>query len=239
MILWIFFQEKNYLYGKTSLDKLKESTVAIFGIGGVGSYVAETLARAGIGNIILIDSDKICESNINRQIHATTKTIGKYKVEVMKERILDINKEANVTTYTTFVNEENIDNILSNNYDYIVDAIDTISSKLSIILHAKKNNINIISSMGAANKLDPTKFEVSDIKKTSVCPVAKILRKKLKDLGIANLKVVYSKEEPLKINSENLDDNGKKILGSISFVPSAVGIIISSEVVKDIIHPII
>jgi tRNA A37 threonylcarbamoyladenosine dehydratase len=243
------FSRTELLLGKETMEKLKNSTVAIFGIGGVGSYVAEGLARAGVYNFILIDDDKVCITNINRQIHATTKTVGVDKVEAMKERILDINPKASVTVYKTFVNKDNIDDILSNKCDYMVDAIDTISSKLALVEKAKERNIPIISSMGAGNKLDPTRFEITDIKKTSMCPVAKVMRRELRNRQINSLKVVYSKEEPISpISTESNCNNccvcpkgtvrkctnRRQIPGSISFVPSVVGLIIASEVVKDL-----
>lgn len=243
------FSRTELLLGKDSMEKLKLSTVAIFGVGGVGSFVAEGLARSGVYNFVLIDDDKICVTNINRQIHATTKTVGVDKVEAMKERILDINPKACVITYKAFANKDNIDDILSNNCDYIVDAIDTISSKLELVVKAKERSIPIISSMGAGNKLDPTRFEIVDIKKTSMCPVAKVMRRELRKREINSLKVVYSKEEPLTPISTASNCNNccvcpkgtvrkcterRQIPGSISFVPSVVGLIIASEVVKDL-----
>lgn len=225
------FSRTELLVGKDGLNKLKNSKVAVIGLGGVGSFVAEGLTRAGIGNLILIDNDTISETNINRQIHATTKTINLSKVEVMKKRILEINPQTNVTTYMEFLTDKNMNKLILKNYDYIVDAIDTISSKINLIITAKKNNIPIISSMGTANKLNPTEFEVVDIKRTIMCPVAKIIRKELKKTNINSLKVIYSKEKPIKTNSINTN----MPLGSISFVPSVAGLIIASEVVKDII----
>lgn len=241
------FARTELLIGKEKIEKLQNSKVAIFGIGGVGSYVVEGLARAGIGNFILIDNDIISESNINRQIIATTKTIGKPKVEIAKERILEINPLAKVEIFQEFFGVENIK--LFNKIkdaDYIVDAIDTISSKIELIVNAYNNNIPIISCMGTGNKLDPTKFEITDIYKTNVCPLAKAIRKRLKEIGIQKLKVLYSKEEPIKIEDntkENMEMvkikenelNNNKIIGSISFVPSVAGLIISGEVIKDII----
>lgn len=226
------FERTEILIGKDNLEKLRHSQIAIFGIGGVGSYVAESLARVGVGRFILIDNDKIDITNINRQIHATHKTIGKYKVEEMEKRIQEINPDAKVRAIKEFVTEDNIEKILNANIDYIVDAIDTVKSKIEIIKKAKQKNMPIISSMGTANKLDPTKLEITDIYKTSVCPLAKIIRKELRKLEISNLKIVYSKEEP-KPPKQNLD--GKLTLGSISYVPSVAGLIISSEIVKDII----
>ncbi len=241
------FARTELLIGKEKIEKLQNSKVAIFGIGGVGSYVVEGLARAGIENFILIDKDIVSVTNINRQIIATTKTIGKPKVEIAKERILEINPLAKVEIFQEFFGVENIK--LFNkikDVDYIVDAIDTISSKIELIVNANNNNVPIISCMGTGNKLDPTKFEITDIYKTSVCPLAKVIRKRLKEIGIQKLKVLYSKEEPIKIEDntkENMEMvkikenelNNNKIIGSISFVPSVAGLIISGEVIKDII----
>lgn len=226
------FQRTEILIGEENLNKLKKQTIAIFGIGGVGSYVAEALARTGIGKFILIDNDKIDITNINRQIHATHEAIGKPKVEEMKKRIQSINPEAEIETIHEFVTENNIQEITNKQIDYIVDAIDTVKSKIEIIKTAKQKNIPIISSMGTANKLEPTKLEVTDIYKTRTCPLAKIIRKELRKLEIPNLKIVYSTEEP-KPSKQNQD--GTRTLGSISFVPSTAGLIIASEIVKDII----
>ena len=224
------FQRTEILIGKENLEKLKQCRVAIFGIGGVGSYVAEGLVRAGVYKFILIDNDKIDITNINRQIHATHKTIGEYKVEEMKKRMQEINPNAEIKIIKEFVTENNIEEILNEKIDYIIDAIDTVKSKLEIIKKAKQKNIPIISSMGTANKLDPTKLEITDIYKTSICPLAKVLRKKLRQLEINDLKIVYSTEKPLQIAEQ------KSNLGSISYVPSVAGLIIASEVVKDIIE---
>lgn len=224
------FQRTEILIGKENLEKLKQCRVAIFGIGGVGSYVAEGLVRAGVYKFILIDNDKIDITNINRQIHATYKTIGKYKVEEMKKRMQEINPNAEIKIIKEFVTENNIEEILNEKIDYIIDAIDTVKSKLEIIKKAKQKNIPIISSMGTANKLDPTKLEITDIYKTSICPLAKVIRKKLRQLEINDLKIVYSTEKPLQIAEQ------KSNLGSISYVPSVAGLIIASEVVKDIIE---
>ena len=212
---------------------MQKSKVAIFGIGGVGSYVVEALARVGVGNFILVDSDIITKTNINRQIIATTKTIGKLKVDVAKERILEINPNAHVKTYAEFFKQDS-SIFLDNSINYIIDAIDTVSSKIELITKAKELNIPIISSMGTGNKLDPTKFEITDIYKTSVCPLAKVMRKELKKRKIDKLKVIYSKEEPIKIQKNDIETK-KSIPGSISYVPSVAGLIIASEVVKDII----
>ncbi len=211
--------------GKQGIEKLEKAKVIIYGIGGVGSYTTEALARAGIGNLILVDNDKITPSNINRQIHATTKTVGKNKVDVMKKRIEEINPNANVQIY---MNEENEENLINLECSYVVDAVDTIKTKLKLIEKANEIDIPIISAMGAGNKLDATKFEVSDIYKTSECPLAKVMRKELKKRNIEKLKVVYSKEKG--ISNEN------NVIGSISFVPSVMGLIIAGEVIKDIIN---
>lgn len=230
------FSRTEMLIGKENVEKLNNSKVAIFGIGGVGSFVVEGLARAGVGNFILVDNDSVAESNLNRQIIATTKTIGKLKVEVMKNRILEINPNANVETHSEFFMPES-PNLFDNTVDYIVDAIDTVTAKIELILRANKLNIPIISSMGTGNKLDPTKFEVTDIYKTSVCPLAKVMRKELKKRNIKKLKVIYSKEEPIKpVEENNTEKTKKQVPGSISFVPSVAGLVIASEVVKDIIY---
>lgn len=227
------FSRTELLIGKENLEKLKNSKVAIFGIGGVGSFVLEALARAGIGNFILVDKDNVDLSNLNRQIIATRKTVGKPKVEVAKERILEINPNADVEIYKEFFMPET-EGILDSTISYVVDAIDTVTAKIELVKRAQKLNIPIISSMGTGNKLDPTKFEVSDIYKTSVCPLAKVMRKELKARKIKKLKVVYSKELPIKVarNEEVI----KQIPGSISFVPSVAGLIIAGEVIKDIIN---
>lgn len=222
------FQRTEILIGKDNLQKLRNKKIAIFGIGGVGSYVAEALARVGINNLVLIDSDVVSITNINRQLVALHSTLNKPKVEVMRDRILDINPNAKVTIFKEFYNKESSSRLISEEYDYIVDAIDSVSSKLDLIIEANNRKIPIISSMGAGNKLEPTRFEVSDIYKTSVCPLARTVRKKLKQHGIKKLKVVYSKEEPKKNHEYNFP-------ASIVFVPSVVGLIIASEVVKDIL----
>lgn len=234
------FLRTELLFGKKAMETLCRSRVAVFGVGGVGGYTVEALVRSGIGAIDLIDNDKVSLSNINRQIVATTKTVGKYKVDVAKERILDINPEVIVNTYKTFYNLESSNEFNFEQYDYVVDAIDTVSSKILLIEQAKKWNIPIISSMGAGNKIDPTKFEVCDIAKTSVCPLARVIRTELRKRNIENVKVVYSKEPPIKIQLDNnlLDQipKGKtNIPGSNSFVPPVVGLIIAGEVIKDLI----
>lgn len=229
------FSRTEMLIGKTATQKLQNSRVAVFGVGGVGGYVAEALARCGVGTIDLIDNDRVSESNINRQIIALSSTVGMMKTEVMKSRILDINSAAQVNTFNLFVLPENIDSIDLTVYDYIVDAIDTVSGKLAIIEKAYSLGIPVISSMGTGNKLDPTKFEISDIYKTSVCPLARVMRYELKKRGVKKLKVLYSKEEPVKAQT-TADGTGKRAVpGSISFVPSVAGLIIGGEVVKDLI----
>ncbi len=224
------FSRTELLIGKEGVEKLQQAKVAVFGIGGVGSFVVEGLARAGIGNLIIVDYDKYDITNINRQLGALHSTIGKYKVDVMKERILDINPNTIVEAYRPDEIEGGETNIIDSSITYIVDAIDTMENKIKLIEKANSENINIITATGAGNKLDPTKFEIADIYKTSVCPVCRILRKELKNRNIKKLKVVYSKEVPQKISQ-----NGSKTLGSISFVPSVAGLIIAGEVVKDII----
>ena len=223
------FSREERLIGKENVEKLNKSKVAVFGIGGVGSFVVEGLARAGIGKFLLVDNDKIDITNINRQIHANITTVGKNKVDVMKERILSINSEAEVNVSTEFFMPGS--KLVDSSLDYIVDAIDTVTGKIELVCKANELNIPIISAMGTGNKLDPTKFEVADIYKTSVCPLAKVMRKELRSRGIQKLKVVYSKEEPIKPN-----DGAYKTPASISFVPSVAGLIIAGEVIKDIIN---
>ena len=225
------FQREIMLIGKENLEKLKKSKVIIYGIGGVGSFVCEALARAGIENLILVDYDKIEITNLNRQIHALHSTIGEQKTEAMKNRILDINPKAKVETYYNKEIKEKEEELINETINYVIDCVDTITTKLKLIETAKRKNIPIISSMGTGNKLDPTKFEITDIYKTTVCPLAKVMRKELKKRNIKNLKVVYSKEEP-KTQIENQE---KRTPASISFVPSVAGLIIASEVVKDIL----
>ena len=223
---WLDRTEK--LISQENVAKLKNSTIALFGLGGVGSYVLEALARSGIQNLIIIDKDVIDITNINRQLLATHSTIGKSKVDVAKERILDINPNCNVTAIKEFVSKENIENMLVGiKIDYIVDAIDTVSSKLGIIEYAYNNYIKIISCMGTGNKLDASKFEITDINKTSVCPLAKVIRKELRNLNIPKLKVLYSNEEPTNQKSSTP--------ASISFVPSVAGLLIAGEVIRDLI----
>ena len=228
------FSRTELLIGKENLDKLKNTKVAIFGIGGVGSYVLEGLARVGIGKFILVDNDKISLSNLNRQIIATYKTIGRPKVEVAKERVLNINPKCEIETYQEFFMPET-EGILDSSVSYIVDAIDTVTAKIELVMRANSLNIPIISSMGTGNKLDPTKFEITDIYKTSICPLAKVMRKELRQRGIKKLKVVYSKEDPIKPRKSYEQTSKKQVPGSVSFVPSVAGLIIASEIVKDII----
>ena len=239
------FSRTELLIGKDGIEKLHKAKVAIFGIGGVGSFVVEGLVRAGVENFILVDDDKICLTNLNRQIIATRKTVGKYKVDVAKERILEINPNAKVETIQEFFMPDSKE-VLDETVDYIVDCVDTVTAKIELVMRANKLNIPIISSMGTGNKLDPTMFEVTDIYKTSVCPLAKVMRKELRTRGIKKLKVVYSKEEPIRLN-ESLNDCTclpgtekkctvrKQVPGSISFVPAVAGLMIAGEVIKDII----
>ncbi len=225
------FKRTESLIGEVALNKLKSLHIAIFGVGGVGSYTAEALARCGIGKFDIIDNDVVNITNINRQLIALHSTIGKYKADCVKERILDINPAADVNVYKTFYLPENAQEFDFSRYDYIVDAIDTVSAKIDIAARAHSLGIPVISSMGTGNKLDPTQFEVSDIYKTEVCPLASVMRRELKKRGIEKLKVVYSKEKPVKQFSES----ERPTPSSISFVPSAAGLIIAAEVVKDLI----
>ena len=238
------FVRTEALFGKENMEKLARARVAVFGVGGVGGYVVEALARSGIGHIELIDHDTVSESNLNRQIIATYDTVGKYKVDVMKERILSINPSAEVVAHKCFYLPENKAEFDFSQYSYVVDAVDTVTAKIAIIEEAKGMNVPVISSMGTGNKLDPTQFEITDISKTSVCPLAKVMRKELKNRGIKDVKVLYSKEQPitpLDILSETKDEQenplqGRKkaVPGSVSFVPSAAGLIIASCVIKDL-----
>ena len=235
------FSRTEILIGKEGIAKLKDSKVAIFGIGGVGSYVVEALVRAGVGSFILVDNDTVSLTNLNRQLIATHSTIGEYKVDVAKARILDINPKAKVKTYKEFFMPDTKKKIISEDIDYVVDCIDTVTGKLEIIMQCKELNIPIISSMGTGNKLDPSKFEITDINKTSVCPLAKVMRKELKNRGIQKLKVIYSKEEPIKSAEtpvEKPKEGKRDVPGSISFVPSTVGLLIASEVVKDLLQKV-
>ncbi len=228
------FIRTELLLGKEGMEKLRRSTVAVFGIGGVGSFTCEALVRSGLGKIILIDYDIIDISNINRQIHATSKTVGLAKVEVMKERLLDINPELKVVTYKEKYNEETKEKLISTDYDYVVDAIDMVTSKIDLIATCKEKNIPIISSMGAGNKLNPTLLQVGDIYSTHTCPLAKVMRRELKKKNIKELKVVWSRENPMKVNLER-DEIRKAVPGSVAFVPSVAGLILASEVIKDLV----
>ena len=231
------FQRTELLFGKEAMEHLSECRVAVFGIGGVGGYVCEALARSGVGTFDLIDDDKVCLSNINRQIIATTKTVGRHKTEVMKERILDINPDAEVNTYQCFFLPENASDFPFDKYDYVVDAIDTVTAKIELVMQCREAGVPIISSMGAGNKLDPTQFRVTDIYKTEMDPLAKVMRRELKKRGIKKLKVVYSLEKPIKPLEDISNGSGRRsIPGSTAFVPSVAGLIIAGEVVKDLAH---
>ena len=242
------FSRTQLVFGKEAMDRLKGSRVAGFGVGGVGGYTVEALARSGVGAIDIIDNDKVCLTNINRQIIATGKTVGKYKVDVAKERIEEINPDCKVTAFRTFYMPETADRFDLTQYDYVVDAIDTVTGKIALIENAKKAGTPIISSMGAGNKVDPTAFEVADIYKTSVCPLARVMRYELKRRGIKKRKVVYSKEKPIPpiVDEDPNGENGclskadkvpgkRQVPGSTAFVPSVAGLIIAGEVIKDII----
>ena len=244
------FSRTELLLGKEAMERLSKSRVAVFGVGGVGGYVCEALVRSGVGGFDLIDDDKVCLTNLNRQIIATRKTVGQYKVEVMKERILEINPEADVRIHKCFFLPENAEDFSFEEYDYVVDAVDTVTAKIELILRAKGNNIPIISSMGAGNKLDGSQFRVADIYKTKVCPLAKVMRRELKKRGIKNLKVVYSEEKPIRPiddmaiscrtncicppGAKHKCTERRDIPGSAAFVPSIAGLIIAGEVVKDL-----
>ena len=227
------FSRTENLIGKTALERLQAARVAVFGIGGVGGHVAEALARSGVGALDLIDNDTVSESNINRQIVALTSTVGKQKTQVMAERILDVNPNAQVCTHNVFFMPENAGSFDFSVYDYVVDAIDTVTAKLALIEQAKKAGVPVISAMGAGNKLDATAFEVSDIAKTTVCPLARVMRRELKKRGIEHVKVVYSKEQPKE--QTELNERGKAVPASIAFVPSVMGLILAGEVIKDLI----
>jgi len=230
------FSRTEMLIGKDALEKLNKCRVAVFGVGGVGGYAVEALARSGVGTIDVIDSDVVDISNINRQIIATSKTVGRKKVEVAKERIADINPDCTVHAFDVFYSDETRNLFDFKSYDYVIDAIDSVSSKIDLIVTCKENGVPVISSMGAGNKLDPTKFEVDDIYKTSVCPLAKVMRRELKKRGVESLKVVYSKEEPIASEQTETPSPGKRsVPGSIAFVPSVVGLIAAGEVIKDLI----
>ena len=244
------FSRTELLLGKEAMDKLQNSRVAVFGIGGVGGYVCEALVRSGIGAFDLIDDDKVCLTKLNRQIIATKKTVGQYKTEVMRDRILEINPKAEVIIHNCFYLPENADDFDFSEYDYVVDAVDTVTAKLELIMRAKESGTPVISSMGAGNKLDASAFRVADIYKTKVCPLAKVMRRELKKRGVKKLKVVYSEEQPIRpvedmaisCRSHCICPPGAKhkcterrdIPGSVAFVPSVVGLIIAGEVVKDL-----
>lgn len=244
------FSRTELLLGTENMESLRRSKVAIFGIGGVGGYVAEALARSGIGSFVLVDSDKVSLSNINRQIIATGKTVGRYKVDVMAERIKDINPDADVEVRKCFYLPENADEFDFSRYSYVVDAVDTVTAKIEIILRAQSCGVPVMSCMGAGNKLDPTKFEVADIYKTQMCPLAKVMRRELKKRGVKKLKVVYSTEKPVRPlentgmscgtncgcppGEERESTKRRDIPGSAAFVPSVAGLILAGEVVKDL-----
>ena len=243
------FSRTQLIFGKENMEKLEKARVAVFGIGGVGGYTVEALARSGIGTLDLIDDDKVCLTNINRQILATRKTVGQYKVDVAKERILDINPKAVVNTYKTFYMPDTRNQFDFSVYDYVVDAIDTVTGKIELVMQAEEAGVPVISSMGAGNKVNPAMFEVADIYQTSVCPLAKVMRRELKKRGIRKLKVVYSKEKPIKPvddlemscrtncicppGTERTSTARRDIPGSNAFVPPVVGLIIAGEVIKD------
>ena len=231
------FSRTKLLFGDEAMEKLYGSRVAVFGVGGVGGYVVEALARSGVGILDLIDNDTVSVTNINRQIIATTETVGRPKVEVAAERVHSINPDAVVNIYNTFYLPENQGEFDFSQYDYVVDAIDTVAGKIALVMQANEAKVPIISSMGAGNKVNPADFEVADISKTSVCPLAKVMRHELKKRGINHLKVVYSKELPIKpVESEEIPTGSRRsVPGSNAFVPSVVGLIIASEVIKDII----
>lgn len=229
------FSRTELLLGEESMDKLNKARVAIFGIGGVGGYVCEALVRSGIRSFDLIDDDKVCLTNLNRQIIATHKTIGQYKVDVMKERMLDINPEADVRVYRSFFLPENADQFPFSEYDYVIDAVDTITAKIELVMKCQEMNIPIISSMGAGNKLEGSAFRVADIYKTKMCPLAKVMRRELKQRGVKQLKVVYSEEQPISPEMESEEETKRRSTpGSLAFVPSVAGLIMAGEVVKDL-----
>ncbi len=245
------FSRTQLLFGADAMGKLAASRVAVFGIGGVGGYTVEALARSGVGAIDLIDDDRVCLTNINRQIVATRKTVGKHKVDVMEERILDINPKCKVRAYKCFYLPETKDQFNFSEYDYVIDAVDTVTAKISLIMQANEAGTKVISCMGAGNKLDPTAFEVSDIYKTSICPLARVMRRELKKRGVKKLKVVYSKEKALRPledmsiscrtncicppGAERKCTDRRDIPGSVAFVPSVAGLILAGEVIKDLI----
>ena len=243
VVMYNQFSRTELLIGKDGMNSLNKARVAVFGVGGVGGYTVEALARSGIGTLDLVDNDQVALTNLNRQIIATHSTIGQDKVDVAKRRILDINPDAKVNIHKTFYLPENADQFDFTQYDYVVDAIDTVSGKIGLILQAKEAKVPIISSMGAGNKLDPTAFKVADIYATKVCPLAKVMRRELKKRGIEQLKVVYSEEEPIvphvdieeACREECEGTKRRQLPGSNAFVPSVVGLIIAGEVIKDLI----
>ena len=228
------FSRTELLLGQDAMERLQQARVAVFGVGGVGGYVAEALARSGIGAIDLIDKDSVSLTNLNRQIIALRSTIGRDKVDVMRERILDINPECKVQTCKCFYLPETKDEFDFSQYSYVVDAVDTVTAKIQLVMEAQEQQVPIISSMGAGNKLNPAAFEVADIYQTSVCPLAKVMRRELKKRGVKHLKVVYSREQPISHTEPQRIENGKAIPGSVAFVPSVAGLIIASEVIKDL-----
>lgn len=245
------FSRTEMLLGRAAMDRLSRSRVAVFGIGGVGGYVCEALVRSGVGAFDLVDNDRVCITNLNRQIIATRKTIGEYKTDVMRQRILEINPEADVRCCKRFFLPENADEFPFEEYDYVVDAVDTVTAKIALVMKAKEKGIPIISSMGAGNKLDGSAFRVADLYETKVCPLAKVMRHELKKRGVKDLKVVYSEELPVSLNKQEETDcaadienalsgeapekmTQKRIPGSVAFVPSVAGLIIAGEVVKDL-----
>lgn len=229
------FCRTELLIGEEGIEKLHDSKVIVFGVGGVGSFVVEALTRAGVGNLILVDNDTVCISNLNRQIHATQATVDSVKVEAMKARVLSINPNCNVEAKQEFITADNIQEIIPKDIDYVVDAIDTVTSKLALAEYCYKNDIKIIASMGTGNKIDPTQFRVTDIFKTKVCPLAKVMRAELRKRGVKKLKVVYSEEIPMIPNKGRAVPSKKRQTpGSISFVPPVAGMIIGGEVIKDL-----
>lgn len=229
-----FTTRTSFLVGDDGIEKLKNSNVIVFGVGGVGSFTVEALARAGVGSLTIVDFDDVDITNINRQIPALHSTVGKYKVDVMEERLLDINPDINIKKIRNLYNKDTSSEILTEKYDYVVDAIDMVSSKIHLIETCEKKGLKIISSMGMGNKLDPTKIVVTDIHKTSTCPLAKVMRKELRDRGIKKLKVVYSTEQPIELKKKVM--NGKKVTpGSVSFVPSVGGLVIASVIVNELL----